>query len=203
MASEVESCNVALVFVGSQKISSLLDASDEAVACNTLFASERDSLLAKHAWRFAILRQGIGEDAMPPNFEFAHSYTLPAACVRPLSIDPVGYEWVVEGRSIVTNAPPPVSLRYVSRVTDVASWSEYYRKAFEALLAWRLCFALTGKESRADACKEWFKQEMMEARTNNAYEATPYMESSNPLAEVRERTGMLINGGQKVYWGFE
>src|SRR5689334_13439743 len=84
MASDVSICREALQRVGGKSITSLLDESTEAKACNLIWTDTRDSVFREHPWNCLIERAVLQELAQTPAFGFAHQFQLPADCIRVL-----------------------------------------------------------------------------------------------------------------------
>jgi len=137
--SDTAICNIALMHVGGGRILSLGDdESEEGIACNILYQSTVDEVLASAPWSCAIARRAlaqlsgdiIGED-------FAYSYQLPSNpyCLTPLEmIGAENEEWKVEGRILYANQST-VNLRFIQRLNDPSKFDPLLVKAIAYRLA--------------------------------------------------------------------
>lgn len=147
--SEVQICNLALVHIGANRISTLNDTSVEARECNAIYAILRDEVLESFPWAFARSRAELSQDAEAPAFQYAYSYILPSDCLMPLSIyegDTTPVPYVVEGRNLLTDSEA-VSLRYIKKVTDPA----LFPPSFIACLSQRMAVDLAMSIAKSSA----------------------------------------------------
>lgn len=135
-ASETRIANRALTLLGSGKrILALDDAAPEAKTLLALWPDARDATLAEHPWNFAIARAALPALAAPPAFGYARAFALPLDCLRWLPPRrPYRPQIEQEGAVLLSNAEPPLAIRYVARVEDVQLWSPGFADA----LAYRL-----------------------------------------------------------------
>ena len=101
--SAIDCCNSALQKVGAASITSFLDNSREARACNLAYDSSRRAELRKHYWNFATKRAVLAPDATAPAFDFSYQFTMPTDCLRVQLPNDPNLDWKIEGRKILTN----------------------------------------------------------------------------------------------------
>ena len=181
--SEVSIVNQALARVGQPGVVNLADADRWARVANLHYAPKRDTLLRDYRWRFAIRRAEIPALAENPLFGYAHQYGKPTDCLRVLSIneeDPefdLGIDtdlWTIEGDAILTDAAPPIKVRYVARIIDPTRFDASFVDAFALFLA--MHFAPLARESgpeEARTLREEFEHVIARARNTNAIEGRP------------------------------
>lgn len=172
--SAVAICNMALSKFGAQPILSLTDDSDNARACNRVYEQCRDSLLRKHPWNFAVNRATLAMLSDPPAYGYDHAYQLPTNpyCLRVLELfeeREEGYDWLVEGRSLVTNADT-ARIKYIAKVTDPTYFDVGFVAVLVLLIASEIAIPITGKAAYAETMVKLFQSELMEAIGQDAYE---------------------------------
>jgi hypothetical protein len=197
MASPVDICNIAIMRVGGQPITSLTENSPAAISCNLQYDIVRRDLLRSHPWNFAIRYAQLAEDAQPPLFNYDHSFALPADCLRILSTadqeqanlwglggDFNGYvqisnrvdfatadNYKVVGRHLYTNNGT-AQVKYIRDVTDTSLFDPSFTELFGVRLAMTIAYQLTGSvQMRKDLADE-FQYLFMQARENNGQEGT-------------------------------
>lgn len=128
MASEVEICNLALIHIGTARISSFDDRSEPARVCKLLYALARDDLLRGHSWGFTKRYEALAELSTVTTYRYDYAYTYPADCLLARGIyravptaDPIPFQIVSKaegnGKEIWTNEVDAV-LEYTKRITD-------------------------------------------------------------------------------------
>lgn len=174
MASKVEIANRALQILGAKRIVSLTEASRNAQAINAAFEPVKRAELRKHPWGFAIKRVVLAADATAPAFTRTNSFPLPADYIRILSPDPeVNYndlDWVIEGRSIITNSSAPLNVRYIYDVTDPNLFDTLFREVLSAKLAEQLCEEITQSNTKVATAASFYDSIVAEAKRTNAIE---------------------------------
>lgn len=142
MATDIDICNLALAHMGEAQIASLAENTARASACALRYAFVRDEVLRSHRWNFAQSRVALVA-APAPAFEWSNAFTLPADCLRVLEFNGtecgqvVGNEFIIEGRSLLTNATA-AKIVYIRRETNV----DFYDSIFIDALALKLAAAL-------------------------------------------------------------
>lgn len=166
--SEVEICNLALILAGSDRITALSDDNQRARLCNELYTNEKNNLLYRHPWNFAIRRDQLAALVTAPEFGYDNQFQLPNDCLRVLDVDNTE-NYVIEGTSVLSNEDT-LEIKYISNEPTVASFSQGFCEALSYRLASKLAFALHQNQSLADAL--WKKAEDAEnyARSFDAQE---------------------------------
>jgi hypothetical protein len=144
MASDVDICNLALSLLGdSAQVTSISggDTSAQAVWCQKFYPVARDTLLARHPWRFAIAKEQLTATATAYD-AWAYAYVAPTDIIRPLNVIPaatqqqettsVGFNWAAD--TIYTESATPV-LQYIRKVTDATKFPAYFVNCLARLLA--------------------------------------------------------------------
>lgn len=176
MASDVEICNRALQKLGATLITSLAQDSANARACATAYVSVRQAVLRAHPWNFAIKRFQLAASGTAPTFGPANAFPVPAGFLKLLQND-VNRNFndddrQVEGTQILTNESAPLNIRCIVDVTDPNQMDPLFREAFSTKLAFELCEQITQSNTKKAALKDDYKDDIKEARRNNALENT-------------------------------
>ena len=90
MTSVVQICNMALARIGTGRIDSLTEASEEARQCSTFYEPVRDRLLARVPWRFALKREALAPLSVTAPVEWTYTYAWPSDCIQARYIEPTG-----------------------------------------------------------------------------------------------------------------
>ena len=170
--------NLALARIGHTRIESLDDADPAALLARDLWPAARDEELRLHTWGCATLSVGLparadgGHKAMPAGFKRA--YPLPTDCVRVLQVGAKGFRlWRIEGRDVLSDAIPPLPLRYVRRLDDAGLMDAGLVACLALRLAIMLAPRLTGDARLGEALKRDYREAIKEARRVDAIENPP------------------------------
>ena len=205
MASKIEIVNRALVKLGEQRITSIDDTSKRATVMKDLWDTERDSELRKRRWSFSIRRASLPADSEAPEFGYAVQYSLPADCLRILSIGEydltadlsdytgrIGGIYTVEGRKILTDsgfaeASGALRLRYIARIEDTTQWDATFVQAFACKLAVEAAEPITQSAQRRDLAWSEYRIALNEATRANAIELPPQAIADDTWVLARNR----------------
>ena len=172
MASSIEICNLALVYLGQEPIIALDDTSKAARLCKRLYTPTLEALLRAYPWTFAIKRVKLAQEVETPTFGYMYQYTLPSDCMRIVSVSIPLEKFAVENNKILTDEPM-VELRYVYRTESANDFDPQ----FIQVLAWRLakvlCQALTADQDLFAKVTQQEMQALMLAQHTNAIETCP------------------------------
>ena len=163
MASVVDICNGALNQLGASTILTLTEDSKNARLCNARFTQIRDSVFRSHPWNSLQKRVELAADTDTPAWGFTSQFTLPADCLRVLTILDFDSDYKIEGRKILTDNSS-MKILYVSRVTDPNEYDELLRETLSAALAADIAYAVTSSNPVAKNMYDLFQQKLKEAR---------------------------------------
>jgi len=161
---------------GSGYLSDL--ASDTTIAgqaLNRVYEMVRDELVESHPWNFAVKRVELAADVDTPAWGYDYQYTLPADCLRFLSVEGTKVDYQNEIDKILCDDEGPLNIRYIYRVTDTSKFSP----TFVAALSARWAYEISGiVESRVTPAQLW---EMYERLLGQAKRADA---QANPAEEM-------------------
>jgi len=180
--SEVALCNLALLELGADTITSLIDDSDRARLCNALYRTCRNEQIDMIRPNFAKVRIALARLAAVPASGFDYAYQLPSDCLRAIAIDDEWYNWAIEGRTLVTNKET-VILLYLSAITDTTTFTPKFTVSLVSYLAWRMAYAITKTVSIKQLMEKQYESAFAEALSSEGAEGTPVTMSSTILTD--------------------
>jgi hypothetical protein len=184
MASVVDICNGALNQLGASTILTLTEDSKNARLCNARYTQVRDSVFRSHPWNCLIKRVELAADSTAPAWGFTQQYTLPADCLRVLTILDYDADYKIEGRKILTDNSN-MKILYIARITDPNQYDELLRETLSAALAADIAYAVTSSNPTASNMYNLFKDKLKEARFVDATEG----QNQNPEKGMADVVG--------------
>lgn len=163
MASIVDICNGALNQLGASTILSLTEDSKNARLCNARYTQVRDSVFRSHPWNCLQKRVQLAADTDTPAWGFTKQYTLPADCLRLLTILDYDSDYKVEGRKILTDNSS-VKILYIGRIEDPNEYDELLRETLSAAIAADIAYAITSSNPLTVNMYNLFRDKLKEAR---------------------------------------
>ena len=173
--SEVAICNLALQDIGRGSFITALDEDTQAARVMRLrLPYSRDAVLRSFPWNFAQRRASLAALAVPPIFEFANVYELPADVLWLHTVfGGNAQDWRVEGRQVVTDMGTPLLIKYTVRVTDLATADPMFCTVLAARLAADCAMTLTETASKAQQLWQVYSSKLREARAVDSQEGQP------------------------------
>ena len=183
MPSLVDVCNRAISKVGGQPITALTDAKTAARAVNRCYEVTRDKLLRENNWNFAIKRAQIATDVATPTWGYDYQYSLPADCIRVISVD--GYtgvnealgqsgtqepDYAIEGQKILLSDDGPIKIRYVARIDDPNEMDEQFQECWAAYMSVEICEEITQSHTKKQQLIQEYMQLLREAKRGDGIE---------------------------------
>ena len=177
MTTSTEICNIALGWLGANRITSLSTEEDstEWLLCSENYDTLRKAVLEEREWTFAVHRVILNPDTEEPVFGHETLFRKPGDALRILTVHdnsvirpqpvtapqvaargvheiPQADGWQVEGNFILASADK-VYVRYNKDISDIGSFSAAFIQAFAQRLAAEFALPLT--ESRSLFDKMW------------------------------------------------
>ena len=163
MASVVDICNGALNQLGASTILTLTEDSKNARLCNARYTQVRDAVFRSHPWNCLQKRVQLAADTDTPAWGFTKQYTLPADCLRVLTILDYDADYKIEGRKILTDNST-MKILYISREEDPNQYDELLRETLSAALAADIAYAVTSSNPTASNMYNLFQDKLKDAR---------------------------------------
>lgn len=169
MASQTGICNVALISIGVDPISSINDADSKAArTCLALWDTTRDAMLEAAKWRCASKRAEINLTENTPDFDWDYEYQLPSDYIRMIATKD-NTPYLIEGDKLLSNEDE-VFIRYVYQLTTTGSYSPGMVVAFAKLLASNLAVPLKGSKGLRESMYQEFQIALTKAEIVNAFD---------------------------------
>ena len=201
MASQTDIGNLCLSILGKPSIASLGDNSNSARVLTIEYDLIRRALLTGRAtWRFSIRRTSLAAlSGSPPSGPYTTWYALPGDCLRVLlagdtwpgldlsdyRLGPTDAGYSVEGRNILCDYGSPLSLQYVSDITDTTQFDAWFVVYLAAELAYTCCERLTGSDAKQQAAKMRRDNALIQAAAGNALVNTSQFPADDTYVAAR------------------
>lgn len=187
--SEVDICNLALIRLGANVISSLDESSDVARMCSHLWPSVRDDVLSLHPWNCAVKRASLARLSSTPETEFSYMYQLPTDFLRLLDIDGVDWEdfrvETYEGNKVILCDVTTCVIRYIFRNEAVVTYDPGLVDVLAARMEAELAFGVTRSASRAQLAWQLYERKKLVAQSVDAQQEPPSEGPTPSLVSVR------------------
>ncbi len=198
MASDTKIANAALLKLRAARITELTDDNDRARTLNERYNAVREAELRRHRWKFSLARTTLPALSTTPDFGYGLEYQVPTGFLAliqvgdfDVSTDLTDYRYApiapyaLEGRKILTDLGAPLSIRFVTDVTDVATMDTAFREAFASRLAYECCERITGKTTKRQLAMADYRLAVREAIRANAIESPPKQISDDTWVAAR------------------
>lgn len=114
-------------------------------ALNRTYEMVRDEVLESHPWNFAVARAELAADVATPEWGFDHQYSLPANCLRFLSMYGEKVPYQIEGDKLLVDDEGPLLIRYIKRESDTSKFSPTFVAALATRWAFEICGVVEAK----------------------------------------------------------
>jgi hypothetical protein len=170
MASKVGIINLALTQIGSARIASVTEDSEQARKANAVYDLIRDEVMVAHPWNFAIDRTSLAVLDSTPEFDYDYQFLLPADCLRVLSTDTVEDDWEVAGDKILYN-DDSINIKYIKKITDTTKYSPGFIQALAARLAAELAYPIADSRTLSEEMFKVYLDKLKIAKSQDAQES--------------------------------
>lgn len=167
--TQTKICNLALIRVGAERISSISQDTKSAILLNAIYEQCRDDVLRAHPWNFAIKRDELAPTGSEPAYEYDYEYDLPNDCLRVLTPDSNDIDYVIEDSKILTDEST-LNISYIYRNENESSWDSNFASALAWKLASEVAYALTQSLKLKESCEKSYEKALREARTMDGAE---------------------------------
>lgn len=151
--TKIQIWNMALDVLREQPLSSVDDTTATARWLARNYDQQRDYLMERYLWKFALTRAEIAADSVKPAWQWNYRYLLPTNSLRfvPPTYDgawggtPIPFE--EESGYLMCDTAGPLRLRYILRTTNEGLFSNGFCECLSLRLALRMAHWVTGKQS--------------------------------------------------------
>lgn len=172
--TKIQIWNMTLDLLKEQPLSATTDNTHFAKWLGRNYDQQRDYLMERYLWKFALTRDEIAADGTAPSWGWLYRYLIPAQALRfiPPTIDgswngrPIPFEQ--EGGYILTNHAGPLRLRSILRITNEGLFSNGFVECLSIRLAARCAHWATGKQSMFDKLTQLYTTTIEEVKQTEA-----------------------------------
>jgi len=178
MASQVGIVNLALTQIGSARIASMTEDSEQARKANAVYDLIRDEVMAAHPWNFAIFRDSLAVLDSTPEFDYGYEFLLPSDCLRVLGTNIEEDDFKICGGKILYNSDS-IKIKYIKKITDTTNYSPGFNIALAARLAAELAYPIADSRTLSEEMFKLYLDKLKIAKSQDAQEGYPGYQDVN------------------------
>lgn len=172
--TKIQIWNMALDVLREQPLAAVTDNAATAKWLARNYDQQRDYLMERYLWKFAMQRVQLAADSTPPGYQWNYRYLLPTDSLRfvpptyngEMGGTPIPFE--EESGYLLCDQVGPLRLRYIYRVTNEGLWSNGFCECLSLRLAVRMAHWLTGKQGMVQEIKSQYKDTLAEVVQTHA-----------------------------------
>jgi len=192
LQTKIQIWNMSLDILREQPLSSVDDNVAAAKWLSRNYDQQRDYLLERTLWKFALDRASIAADATAPAWGWTYRYLMPTDMVRlvPPTCDgawmgtPIMYE--MESGYLMCDVAGPLRIRYIKRITNEGTFTNGFCEVLALRLARRMAHWMTGKQSYVQQIDAMLKEAWVEVRDMEAFQVAGGTYYDDDLAQIKE-----------------
>jgi hypothetical protein len=179
MASKTDVINFGLIALGEDRVSNAdTDSSKPARVMSEIYDVTRDAMVALYPWNFATKRASIAASLSSPAWGYSKEYPSPSDFMTLLYIKDVS-DFSIEQGGILCDAPAPLYIKYIARITDESLFDPIFVKALGLQLALSACEALTQSATKKQVIAAELSEVISSAYASNTIQnPNPYIAES-------------------------
>lgn len=177
-------CNMALIKLGADPITSLSQDTKNARLCNAVFEMLRNKVLEDHPWGFATKTVTLASIVGTPLMDWTYQFQLPSDFLKMVR----GEDWKQEFDTLdgyLHANDDPIIIKYIFECTNSGLWSY----AFANCLSWRvaaeIAYAITKSNTVATTMMAGYEMDLKSARYNDAHKKSPEGPVADSYIDVR------------------
>ena len=186
MSSAVEICNVALIGLGGETISSLEENTSQANMCNTVWNQARRAVLRSHPWNFAMKTTQLPQLQMNDrSYKYDYGYQLPSDLMRLVQVNE-DYDYKVESNTIFTKRDT-CFIKYIFDNDDVASWDSLFSAVMSAKIQELIAYSITRERTDVENARKNYLAALFIAQATDSQEdiEDPFAPADNSFIDIR------------------
>lgn len=189
MSSKVQICNLALVRLSGNRITSLTESTATAQLCNILYDDIADEVMMEGAWTSATVRTELALTSNTPSYGYTYEYQLPTnpKFLKILEVDEATAGQIpyrIEGDKLLTDETT-MKIKYIGRVDDPQSYDVQLRRALITRLTAELAYPVTGQASSQQAWFQKYRQDVQSGLATDGQQGSNQTTWSSTLHDVR------------------
>lgn len=201
MSDPVTICNIALGYLGAERVTSIeAPSTSNEELCALFYPIVRDDLLEEYDWSFCMGRSVLDTPvAEGPEWGYEFNFPKPTNSNRIIEVRDndrantrSDLQWRVEGNYIVASKEK-IYVRYVKEVIDTNDFSKKFVKAFAKKLAAEMCIQITANMKLFDMLSGMAEAAIRKASNNDALQGKHEQTHASQLINARQ--GTPVNGG--------
>lgn len=199
ISSNVAICNLALLRLGTNPITSLTEGTTAANACNLVFDHCRETLLRRHLWNFAIEQVLLAADTSTPSFKYSNKFPLPADFLRVKEIYEQGSPYEIDGQFIHTDDGAPLKFSYVKDITDPTKFDSLFVEALVLMIVLKIGARIQGDGFNPAIYAEELNRVLLDAKRVDAQDASPQQWTIDTFTKAHNRSATSLESIGKSY----
>lgn len=189
MIDPVTICNMAILKVGGNRISNLVDDQPEAILCADLYDTAIFGTMEDAEWSFAMGRDVLSPLTTTPVFGYGQKFALPKGCLRvtEASDEPYfvsGLSWVREGKYVLADAEQ-LYIRYIQKIEDPLLYSHQFVHAASLKLAAELAVPIASSTKLKDQYEKEYAMALQSAANKDNMQGRPSFFKNYQTINVR------------------
>ena len=192
--SPTEICNLAISWVGGNKLTSLDDdESKEAVLCRANYNLSRKAVLEEREWTFSVKRRELTPLASTPEFGYSYEFLVPSDLLATIGVyDPNHFNLsrppmlshVVEDNHILADKAS-ILVKYKSDVENTTRFSALFDQALAAHIASNIAIPLTENSSLHDKMVLIYDDKLQRATSSDSLQGSRELLEKSQMEESR------------------
>jgi hypothetical protein len=185
MVNAIEIASNALILIGDSPITAW-DETGGGVAAEAVYSVTKKSLLSAYPWSFAMKNIRLSQNAAAPDalLGYGHSHAMPSDMIRLWRLLPEGMNYIIRGTDIYSNYTD--ILAEYTYDCDENLFPDYFREAFEFLLASKLGNCVTENPTIAEAMLTQHKMQLAIAKNTDSTQKPQIQIQDAPFNRVRQ-----------------
>jgi hypothetical protein len=176
--SVVSICNIALIALGEDPITSLADNTKRAILCNARYDDIRRAVLRGHTWNCNRKQAKLAADPIPPLFTRSYRYRLPGDYMRMYNLpenDMSVWDVFSDGTAqfLHTDETSPLDVVYGFDLQDATQFDPLLAHTIGYQIAVELCNPLTQSTERLKTVEAIFEGKIAISRLVGSQENSP------------------------------
>lgn len=177
-------CNMALVKLGADPISSLSQDTKNARLCNSVFEILRNKVLEDHTWSFATKTATLASIVGTPLMDWTYQFQLPSDLLKIIRPESWKQDFATLDGYLHAN-DDPIIIKYIYENTNSGTWSYSFATALSWRIAAEIAYNITKSNTVATTMMAGYDMDIKAARYNDAHNKSPEGPVTDSYIDVR------------------